>query len=558
MRLRRQLQGLLNRLSDANMESIVAGIEDVYRKNSRHDVTEIITDILIGFIGDHANLLDSFVMTYTGIITLLYNIIGLEFGAHFIQTTVELYNKSISEITSSTTTLEGQDSKRATNLVTLICYLYSFGVVACPIVYDLIRECIQRMTELDVEIILKILRVAGQTMRSDDPSALKDIVTLVNDAVMKDKVLSQKSRVKYMIETIMDLKNNKKKLQKKLSSSTNTASGASSDLQQDRLKKFITNFVRRRSVSDREPLRVTMSDINSIQTKGKWWLVGAAWAGHDGEGGGISETAIAAKIAAEKAVASVVDSAGTDLLKLAKLQKMNTDVRRSIFIVLMSSEDYIDAHERLMKLGLKDKQEREIVRVLLHCVGAEKVYNPYYGLVAGRLCDGNYGMKITFQFALWDSLREFEGQDDVEEGELVRRVSHFSKLYSGLVGGGQLGLTILKTLDFTSLTAFPSLFCQLLFTQLLTDSASSAKDANTFLKTIFSKLKSPGSSEELKEGILFFIEHYIMPVGKSGKPRMGVSLSGGSSGGYDDSVASLIKSRVKFVKGLLMEDMPDW
>ncbi|RKO90192.1 hypothetical protein BDK51DRAFT_31618 [Blyttiomyces helicus] len=36
MRLKRQIQGLLNRLSDSNMESIFAGIEGCFRVNSRH------------------------------------------------------------------------------------------------------------------------------------------------------------------------------------------------------------------------------------------------------------------------------------------------------------------------------------------------------------------------------------------------------------------------------------------------------------------------------------------------------------------------------------------
>ena len=66
---------------------------------------------------------------------------------------------------------------------------------------------------------------------------------------------------------------------------------------------------------------------------------------------------------------------------------MNTDVRRSIFVVLMSSDvrvslqlgekgklriffqDYVDACDRLSQLKLTEIQQREIIRVLLHCCG---------------------------------------------------------------------------------------------------------------------------------------------------------------------------------------------
>jgi nucleolar MIF4G domain-containing protein 1 len=82
-----------------------------------------------------------------------------------------------------------------------------------------------------------------------------------------------------------------------------------------------------------EALRFTLADIRSSSTKGKWWLVGSAWAGNplvDGqaEGAGGAGDKLSAKAKDE-------DEA---LVKLARQQGMNTDVRKSVFIVLMSSE----------------------------------------------------------------------------------------------------------------------------------------------------------------------------------------------------------------------------
>lgn len=37
------------------------------------------------------------------------------------------------------------------------------------------------------------------------------------------------------------------------------------------------------------------------------------------------------------------------VLELARKQRMNTDVRRNIFCVLMTSEDYLDAFEKLLR-----------------------------------------------------------------------------------------------------------------------------------------------------------------------------------------------------------------
>lgn len=77
-----------------------------------------------------------------------------------------------------------------------------------------------------------------------------------------------------------------------------------------------------------EPLRISLDDLHQADSKGKWWLVGAAWGGDplvDRQEG--REAQPSAPVELENA-----------LLKLAKKQGMNTDVRRSIFVVLMSSD----------------------------------------------------------------------------------------------------------------------------------------------------------------------------------------------------------------------------
>lgn len=83
-----------------------------------------------------------------------------------------------------------------------------------------------------------------------------------------------------------------------------------------------------------EPLRVTLDDLHSAETKGKWWLVGAAWGGDPlvdrQQGNG--------QAAAPNPTQNGDNTTSNALLKLAKEHGMNTDIRRSIFVVLMSSD----------------------------------------------------------------------------------------------------------------------------------------------------------------------------------------------------------------------------
>ncbi|KAJ3291524.1 suppressor of glycerol defect [Borealophlyctis nickersoniae] len=527
LRLKRQLQGLLNRLSDANMESILAGVEESYRNHSRHDVTEILTDLIVSYIGDHANLLDSFVMTYAAFIATLGNIIGLEFVAHMVQTVVELLDKSRTEWVESQKdkpdSAEAR-SKKCMNLVTLLAYLYNFEVVACVIVYDIVRLAIGTLAELDVEILLRILRVCGFQLRTDDPASLKEIVLMVQEAMGKRDADSLSTRAKFMMETIMDLKNNKRKLQKK---------NADNDMQQDRLKKFMNNLVKKRSLHGTEPLRVSLDDIRSIHTKGKWWLVGAAWVGRQADANGEDAGASAA------AVTETVGSASGDLLRLARAQKMNTD-------------DCVDAFERLLKLRLKDKQEREIVRVLIHCSSEEQVFNPYYALVAQKFCDHAHAYKITFQFALWDALKAMaEDAEDDAERMTVRKVSHLARLYAHLIGTGALTLAVLKVLSFTSLSPHQILFCQLLFTTLLTAPAPPQKmhhkqsrpDPDAGIRTVFERITTGSLAEaaaSVREGISFFLKQFLV-----GRQADGIVKA-------EDR--EVVNRRVKVARGVLVGD----
>ncbi|KAJ3391106.1 suppressor of glycerol defect [Entophlyctis sp. JEL0112] len=547
-RTKRTVQGLLNRLSDSNMEGILGSIEECYRDNSRHDVTEIVTDCFIGFISDHANLLDSFVMTYAALMSCLYNTIGIEFGAHFVQTAVELYKKSMSDAIRLSSAAGNDDpenlpSKRSTNILTLLSHLYNFNIIAAPLVYDFLRECLSRMTELDVEVVLRILRLCGSQIRSDDPSALKEIVALVHKWSSEKQDLSP--RVKFMVETIMDLKNNKHKVSLKKAAASG-ASGSASSLQQEKLAKFISGFLRRRGIPDREPLRVRLEDIEQVETKGKWWLVGSAWAGHGPDGSTVRNS--------EPETSTTEFGEVSDLLKLAKTQRMSTDIRRNIFVALMSAEDFVDAYEKLMRLGLKSKQEREIVRVLLHCCTNELTYNPYYYLVATKLCAASHGYKITFQYALWDAIRDLESgksdfdedaEDSISETKILRRISHLAKMYSTLVAHSFLGLTILKTLDFTALATHPALFCQLFFTHLIVmgDEAS--------VRNVFTKVRKLSECAELCEGIEFFMEHYVVPKGREGRPRMGVPVESlGIRRDGSETLAELLKKRVQLVRSV--------
>jgi nucleolar MIF4G domain-containing protein 1 len=87
------------------------------------------------------------------------------------------------------------------------------------------------------------------------------------------------------------------------------------------------------AVRAHEPLRMSLADLRSADTRGRWWLVGAAWGGDPlvdrqaPDASGVAQAPARDEPPAESA-----------LLALARKQGMNTDIRTSVFVVLMSSD----------------------------------------------------------------------------------------------------------------------------------------------------------------------------------------------------------------------------
>jgi nucleolar MIF4G domain-containing protein 1 len=383
----------------------------------------------------------------------------------------------------------------------LLSEMYNFQVVGSNLIFDYIRQFLGKLSELNAELLLKIIRTSGPQLRQDDPSSLKDIVAMLRPAVTSIGEENLSVRTKFMIETINDLKNNRMK--------TGWAASAVTSEHTIRMKKILGSL-NTRTLKASEPLRIGLKDIQDSDKKGKWWLVGASWSGNMADqdnGPRILE--------ATSRTALLIKDAGTsDLAQLAREQRMNTDIRRAIFVAIMSATDYQDAYLRLMKLKLKKVQEFEIPKVLIHCSGAEKMYNPYYTLIAKKVC-GDRRLKTAFQYCLWDLFKrmgESGNEDDaVEDDEDIletRQIVNLAKMFGALLVEGGLGLGVLKNLNLSYLQTKTKAFMEVLFITALLQSqrqAESKRDEQAIV-SIFTKAKD---TPQLVIGLSYFLRKIV-------------------------------------------------
>ncbi|KAJ5115794.1 hypothetical protein N7456_000142 [Penicillium angulare] len=467
-RLKRQAQGQLNKLSEANMISIVSEFEKLYRDYPRQHVTSTIINLLFGLICERAVLQDTFMVLHAGFIAALYKLMGMDFGAEVVQKIVETLDAGGDE--------RGPFAgKEVVNLISLLSQLYNFHVIGSPLMFDYVRDFLSDITEDNTELLLKVIRNSGPQLRQDDPSALKDIVLMIQPAVAKIGEDRLSVRTKFMIETITDLKNNKVK----------NAIGANITSEHiTKMRKILGSLNNSRVIRASEPISITRADIHDSSKKGKWWLVGASWK---------EDPLVSARkelSGAPSQAAQVEDDseAEPDLGDLARAHRMNTDIRRSIFVAIMSATDYQDAQVRLMKLRLKRAQEFEIPRVLLHCAMEEDAHNPYYTLIARRIC-GEMGrrIKMSFMFALWNIFKKMGERgdmddedadfdpDDEETGVNMKAAVNLAKMFGMLIADGSLTLGVLKNLNFAYLQPKTRMFAELLFISIIQQSQKSKK-----------------------------------------------------------------------------------
>ncbi|KNE58387.1 hypothetical protein AMAG_03966 [Allomyces macrogynus ATCC 38327] len=415
-KLAKSMASLANKLTGSNLETMVTEIEQLYRDFPRADVTAALIHRLVASISEKTDLQHTFVIPYAAILSCIGTVMGSDVCAQVVHAAVLQWLR----LKDSN---DEEHHRACRNMLTLLGFLYNFHIVSCAIIYDLLRALSESMSEEQLTMILRLIKLCGLKLLDDDAAVLKDVADHVRAAATRALPDPVPLRVKFMLETLDDIKHSKHRR----TMFTNMAD--------EPLTKFCAQFHRNRGRAARmEPLRPSLEDIVNAKSRGMWWRVGSAWRGHDSN-----------KI--QQQVQARAKQSESALLKLARKQNMNTDVRRSIFVVMMSSEDYMDAYERLGKLGLKEKQEaRDCAR---HCA----------------LFCTRHDNKITFQFTLWDYLKLDPADDGIDEDldlndppptkpvqKYLRRLKQTAQLYAHLLATAALPPAILRVLDPVRLT----------------------------------------------------------------------------------------------------------
>lgn len=143
-------------------------------------------------------------------------------------------------------------------------------------------------------------------------------------------------------------------------------------------------------------------------------------------------------------------------------------------------------------------------------------------LVSKRLCEVDHSFKVTFQYCLWDFLREC-GESDVGglerssnenyiESKDIRlsRIVNMAKFYASLIADGALTLVILKSVNFMNLQKNGRIFLETLFANIFLQLHAGGAQA---VANIFGRVRE---FRTLSQGLLFFMLGTVVQCKKSG------------------------------------------
>ncbi|XP_025925056.1 nucleolar MIF4G domain-containing protein 1 [Apteryx rowi] len=493
-RLKKMVNGLINRLSEPNLSSISGQLEELYMANSRKDMNETLTDILMNACVTAVAMPARLMMEHVLLVSILHHTVGIEVGAHFLEAVV----KKFDELYKS-----DAEGKECENLFALIAHLYNFHVVHSLLIFDILKRLVSTFTEKDIELILFLLKNVGFSLRKDDPLALKELISEAQSkANTAEKKLQDQTRVRFMLETMLALRNNDMR----------KIPGYDPE-PVEKLRKLQRTLVHNSGSGKETQLRVSLESLLNADKVGRWWIVGSSWSGAPMIDDTNSKTQ-------QKLHIGKVSS---KIMELARKQRMNTDIRRGIFCVLMTSEDFLDAFEKLLKLGLKDQQEREIVHVILYCCLQEKTYNPFYAFLGSKFCEYERRFQMTFQFSIWDKIRDLGNLSTTAVSNLVSLLVHLLRTKS-------LPLSVLKVIEFSELDKPNVHFLRQVLSMLL------IKTDDEDLSDIFGRISENPKLGMLREGLKLFLTHFLLKNVQAHK---------------SDEEASLLKERVELASKAL-------
>jgi pre-mRNA-splicing factor CWC22 len=302
---------------------------------------------------------------------------------------------------------------------------------------------LERHTDDSVEVAVGIMREVGQHLQEISPRAFNSVFerfrTILHEASI-DK------RVQYMIEILFQVRKDKFK------DNPTIPEGLDIVDEEDQVTHYLTLD---EEVETHDALNVFKMDADYLEKEEKYNLIRNEILGSDSEGEEDEE-----EEGEEEAPAVVTDAKGGMVIH----DKTGTDLvnlRRTIYLTIMSSLDFEEAGHKLLRLQLAPGDEVVVVDMVIDCCSQERTFMKFYGLLADRFAKMSKMWCDLFAEAF------IKNYDNIHQltREKIRLVA---TLFSFILGTDALPWSVFQCITITedATTSSSRIFCKYLFQDL--------------------------------------------------------------------------------------------
>ncbi|KAK9764814.1 pre-mRNA-splicing factor cwc22 [Basidiobolus ranarum] len=159
------------------------------------------------------------------------------------------------------------------------------------------------------------------------------------------------------------------------------------------------------------------------------------------------------------------------------------NLRRTIYLTIMSSVEFQECVHKLMKLNIQEGQQIELANMIVECCSQERTYLKFYGLIGERFCKMNRVWAEAFQQCF---VQTFESIHQYETNRLRNVAKYFGHLLSSdAITWNVLSIIKLNEEDTTSSSR---IFIKIMFQDLC---------ETLGLKKFNERLRNPAMAEQL-------------------------------------------------------------
>ncbi|GAA94446.1 uncharacterized protein L969DRAFT_97347 [Mixia osmundae IAM 14324] len=329
---------------------------------------------------------------------------------------------------------------------TFIAHLVNQQVADATLAFQILLLMLNNPTDDSIELAVGFMREVGAHL-AECSAKYNESVFARFRAILNETGIDK--RVQYMIEVLFQVRKDK--------FVDNPAIPEGLDLVEE--ADMITHelSLTDQSLKNEEMLNVFKVDPEFDQNEQEYAAFKAEILGEDEESGTEGSDEDEEDEAADPSIPAQVDiqdHTSTDLINL----------RRKIYLTIMSALDFEEAVHKLLKVALLPGQEIEMCNMIVECCSQERSYSKFYGFMGERLCKLN----MTWGFAFQECFRVYFDTIHRYETNKLRNIARF---FGHLVASNALPWSALEVIHMNEdeTTSSSRIFVKIMFSELVED-----------------------------------------------------------------------------------------